>query len=257
MSSVEWKDQEDWEEAESSEDIEIDGDLFKLAEIEVPQDGLKAWYKPETLEEDSWSEGDTVDYWEDSSGAGNHLDDSGDTDSGPEYREDYLNGHPVLEFNNTNQLSRSSLEDGIESQPNTWFTVHETTGTSRQFVHDGYYGASDRNALILQDNDDEISMWSGGSYIRHDTTVPYGWIITTGLFDDPDSELWVDGDRKVTGSTQNDGQDGMLIGEREKESDYFDGRLVELLFYNKKLSQEDQETVEDYLADKYGLTLDR
>lgn len=221
-------------------------------------DDLLCWYDADALE--GFSDGDPVDTWDDESG--NDIDITASSGDRPTYETDVQNGLPGVYFDNSNRIDDTDgFAQGTQSQPNTIFVVHSIdNGSSRCFVFDGN-GADDdttkRHALIVNDDPDDISLWSD-SYVHYENYgTPYGPIIATCLFDSPDTTLWVDGDEKASGDSGNHDFDEICVGERRQGGDNHDGHIFELLAYGRDLTTEEREDVEDYLSDKWDITLNR
>ena len=192
--------------------------------------------------------GSTVSQWRDKSGNGRHASQA-DSANQPTYSATGLNGKPVLTFDGVNDfLSFQGVHDQIWSlavvgratNNNQGFVQFGLTNQfGSLFVSDGFYRARPSGLTVA--------------------TVPFtaGEIaVLTATYGATQTNIWKNG---AIGTTTAEGgvssNAGSVIG--TLGGIYFlDGNIGEIIALNGVLSTTDRQTLEGYLAHKWGLTAD-
>ena len=78
---------------------------------------------------------------------------------------------------------------------------------------------------------------------------------STVLASGSSSQVWLNGSGSGTGSFTTSAGSDLKIGVWGPGSDPFTGDIAEIIAYDSVLSDSDREAVEDYLGDKYGITI--
>lgn len=216
------------------------------------------WLKADNGPDDP-NNGQPVSTWADQSGNG--IDFSQSTSGKkPIFRTNRINGKPAVEFDGSDDfLSSSSVRLGarltiiavgnfISDGP---FWLEQSTNADS---NDGFYSHGlasytmrvRRSTTSLAVNTNSENWWGTG------------WHYVTFKFDTSLS-LRIDGSAvsldTPVGSAPSDtsAQDDMYLGSRAGTSHFMDGELAELYVFGSALGTSDIETIEDILAEKYGL----
>ncbi|MHB9035421.1 MAG: hypothetical protein ACYC64_02050 [Armatimonadota bacterium] len=252
-------------------------------------DGLKGWYKPETLSPDSNS---MVAAWMDSSGTGNNLVNYGGgmpTASG-------LNGLRYIDFANAESYARlksgtnSAIPDceaatGMDSTEfQVFFVAADYSSGDLGAVAPSVIGANNEKASFGMTSSNWSGVWGGSVYTglgaghqggnlytTRATCRPFGTatpasggFIYEGVFgkDAFDLEVGIDGvlstQSVLAAPTWANWQAapfhavsrGIMIG---NNSTVLRAKLYEVLIYNRKLTTAESNQVGEYLSQKYGI----
>lgn len=236
----------------------------------VPTDlgsDCKAWYKADSL---SQSDDTAVTTWTDSSGNGYDLTGYGGTK--PKFRTAVLNSKPVIRFNASGYFKRA-VWTGYPSN-NSAITVaalvkRNATGGNDMFVTAGESGSKRQDNIRVHSTDDlrMLRRDAGGAfeYCNGSSNVGTGHhIIVAGVNSSTAAFIRLNGtaesityggaysDMNMTDSTPDDFNVGALSdGTSVLDSGH---EVVEVIVSHVKLSDENMERIEGYLAHKYALT---
>jgi hypothetical protein len=219
--------------------------------------GLEHWIKADdlaTLYQDSskvlpvTGDGDPVGAWTDQ--VANEYTQA-TTAAKPTYRASVaaLGNQPALQFDGGDYLQ--GVWSALISQPITYFVVGQlTTVGANYYVVDGN-DASDRVVFLALSTDD----WAinSGSSITGGTPDTDAHIFT--IKHNTTSTLYIDGATILSGDTGAGGTDGLTIGARFNGDDPMIGYVAESLWYAAGLTNSQLNTVQNYLAAKYGLSV--
>ena len=227
----------------------------------------KYWIKADTITVD---DGDPVSNWDNIAGTQANIS-QGDTKMVPLYRENAINFNPGVDFDGVN--------DSLVSKE----SPTEKSGVINIFL----VAAEDKRqkSTLFSFFDSHIGMprfqshypWSNGR-IYFDTgnlradlrtriyaAAPFGvGEATIGTFiNDVNSRsaikqaLFVNGKKIVSDNTAVDmNLKGMRIG-ADHVGNYYNGKVAELIVFNKNLSSNEKQRIHSYLALKYGITLNQ
>ena len=175
-----------------------------------------------------------------------------------------LNGHAVVHFDGTDQQLISDIDIGPKRMPvGTIISVFRSATADASPLRklygddDGGYdraaGLDDRaaktNYTVFTGNGDE-------PYFQLAANTAY---ITVDQYTTTDFTGWVNGAATPVITPANWGDDALanlyLGGTGTVYSEFWNGDLAEIIVYNRKLSDEERAKVVDYLAKKYGVTL--
>ena len=222
----------------------VDGQII----LDIPDSGnLHAHYditqQPENV-------GETIDPLIDHSDNGHDLSAVGS----PELIDNGFTGGQTASLDGSNDAWIISSSDWATlSQPYTAYTVVDLQDSGGdQKIYDAH-DASERSIL---DWDEEWRMWAGSFLGSGDVDLDRR--IIAGVFDGGDSVFRIDRSTDDTGNVDGDGLSELAIGRRgvNTSEQYWDGEMVELLFYNAKHDSDMIDEVESYLNSKYSLGLD-
>ena len=237
------------------------------------------------------TDGGAVNTWKDQSGM--RTNDATDANlAPPTFRNnssDNINFNPVVEFDGVDDgldlfddyiySSGSGSEDGM-----TWFCIVQadaSTAKSRQFIYD--FGRLNNKGYGFIFSDDNCRIWTatddGGVATNYNHSRDIFPCLNTVQIDFGNNQtLSLNGNTLVINdaitltqldaSTINEKQthasdEGpFTIGQQSKTGNisndggrYFDGKIAEIIAYNKVLTSAQKQELESYLAIKYGLSL--
>jgi Tfp pilus assembly protein PilE len=227
-------------------EIETD-DSAVFTEVAVERaftaNGLHAHWDMSDL---AYSNGETVSSVSDQSGNGYDLSNSG---SGPVMVESGLNGNDLVEFQGNSRLD--SPEWSPVSEPYTIFFVTSSYDSPSDGVTMDSAGGSGR-AFIARDNP-EWRIWNGGGFNTAFTGDEQEHIITA-VYSDSNGKFRYDGSEETGNSGSND-ITSIRLGQDNTGARALEGRVGEVIMYNRSLSSSEITEVESYLSGKWGITL--
>jgi PKD repeat protein len=163
-----------------------------------------------------------------------------------------LNNKPVVRFDGTNDFL--SVDFGQDfSQPNTYFIVYDNKKltTISSGIFDGLVDGK-RNTFIWN-NGIRVLGGTTSTTVTYTKTQPYSYLLNTIIYSSSSSKLYENGNLKSAGTIATDAISGFQIGRRTFfATQYLTGDVAEVLFYNRNLSDSEQQQVEKYLMDKYA-----
>ena len=223
---------------------------------------LKLWLPADSL---SYSDGEDVTNWLDFSG--NNNDFSADAGYSPIFRAGTLNGHDYLEFSkNANRIVRNPFN--MPGEAVTVFMVMRPTNNDGEDALISYEGESDANNYLIYNPSSFYTRIQNNLYTTGITLTENNWQIVSHQWRSSDGRMLinVDGSELLNTSHQagvqlaenlslaiGGEQDGLDAGYNESQD--YDGDIAELIMYGSSLQKAQQSVVENYLAQKYGLTI--
>lgn len=243
-------------------DVEIDADQRTQIQCGLarkwgvfPKDGLTLWLDATDVDGDgdatnNPSDGTSVSPWVDKSGSSNDMV---TTATAPTLEaHPTLAGKQVIEFTSSQNL-RNSM-----SFPSTWTIIYIgrwNGGASkgrmlRAFTNNwlmGTYGVGTKRS---------ISAWYNGNiYLTGNATNDENWRVYSGKADASNGYFYSDSELHATSPTHKSPPVGGLafnVGPHNEQSDM---QIVELVAYNRTLSDEEQQITECYLSAKWGVDI--
>ncbi|MBT3570375.1 MAG: DUF2341 domain-containing protein, partial [Opitutae bacterium] len=171
---------------------------------------------------------------------------------------------PMLSSGTQNGLS-TILFDGVDdyfsasslsiSQSYTIFAVAKTTGGSgRDYIFDGITNNGNRSLIALNSNG-KVQLWAS-SWANSNLNTPSGFFTLSALFDSASSQLSLNGTTVGSLNTGNFSlSNGIYLGTNyQANADFLGGELAEFIIIDATLSSSEQQSIEGYLAHKWGLT---
>ena len=217
----------------------VDGEII----LNIPDSGdLRARYDATEI---SVSDGDSISTWQDETSNSYDL-----TGGSPIYKTDVKNGNSVVRFD------RSANDDldigwGTLSQPWTVAFVGQLN------ISEGgnqYFWSLDSGDLVgFYYNGTEWRLYAGEGF-GVDDSVDSDFHVFTMTYDGGNSVVRIDGS-SFSGDVGSRDMSGFNLGSRgDRDEDYLDGDIGEVLFYNQDKSNIHQD-IEQYLANKWGITI--
>jgi hypothetical protein len=233
----------------------------------------------------SGSHGDAITTWEDQSGYGNHAAQSNNNFKPILIAEGGLNGRQVVRFDGSNDVLNVGNNFSLDMDQITMFLVYRSTpqddysneigvitAKSRGWTNRSWWLAVNNNfsAGGSEAGIDPGAIWfrtsSGGSIantLYHNGTYNDGnaymvSVVVPPTANNETSKLYIDGDQKhETGSSAIDHAENQVMrigagttnnGSTER---WFDGDIAELIIYNRALSDEERQAMEQALQAKW------
>lgn len=195
--------------------------------------------------EQSESDSQTVDPYVDQGGSEN-LAATGD----PTLQESALNGEDVVRYdgNDFHQASGSIISQPLQI---TAVAQLDTVGTTNKKLNSG---ATSANRCLIQSINEEWAIFAGNVNIEggNPDTDPH---VFNAYFDGPNSYLRLDGTEILSGDTGNNDLEIATLGAAEDGGDGWTGDIPEFAIHASGLSTSAETEWEEYLGDKYGITL--
>lgn len=194
--------------------------------------GLDVWLKADSL---ALSDGDPVATWTDSSGNGNNAT-QGTSGNRPTLQTNELNALPVVRFDGSDDFLVTSY---TPPGTHTLFVVYvrtsgsfvgNTTGDGPLFRNINYWTNVNNSSITLT-----TSIGSGPNFLA----ASAGSVHLHGV--------------DITSFGTNNSASGSAISVGVSLDGSYNGDIAELVYYNSVLGTTDRQSVESYLAAKYGL----
>jgi len=204
-------------------------------------------------------EGSRIPLWPDLSGNGNSPA-NGATFSQPILRSGFRNGLNVIEWYLGGSQSLNKVFTAPYAQPNTMLMVANYTKGATGFFYDSAIGVgTDRHAAFVDyaPAPDVFTMYAGSSAPTTPST-PYenDWHLFNMSYNGAGSVLRIDGVQLGTGDCGSQPMGSIGLGCAYIQSvTFLKGFTAEFLLYNKELTAGERSDVEQYLADKWGITI--
>ncbi|MDD2635203.1 MAG: hypothetical protein PHW82_06850, partial [Bacteroidales bacterium] len=221
---------------------------FGFLSAQIPLDDLNAWYIGDSVIITSGA----VSQLYDLSTNGYHLT-HGTAINRPLQITNAINNHSIIRFDGSNDNLFRDLGQTF-SQPITVFIVwknSKVTGTSPPL----YFIDGTNFIRIRSQLGGRVSLDAGASQINYVKDQAFSdFIVTSGLFNTTDSKLYENGILQQSGVLTNMGYSRITLG--FGGSWYFGGDIAEVIVYSTAMSDEDRQSVENYLMDKYTPSFD-
>lgn len=224
---------------------------------DAPVAGMLAWYAADRITSPPAS-GSALASWNDLSGNG-YTASQGTGSQRPTYETNVLNGKPVVRFaqSSTQFLATSALSLGPDY---TLFAVADSSGGSlpEVFIGADVTGGTRIWQFRFNTGDVEaIAFSSGGAFTATQTATLASFNYLTMRTDASTVQAFVNGTGGAStgiSGTLNSGSQNVVLGDRNTVGGSgLTGDIAEVLIYNTALSTTDRQTVESYLASKWGL----
>ncbi len=225
-------------------------------EIPLTIQGLQLWLRGDlgTFQDSAKTtgavnDGDVIGAWDDRSGKNRDVLQSTTVDK-PTLRLNVRNGKPIIRFDGVSDFLQASYAD--IAQPYVRFVVLESDGGNLEHIINS---VDSNSAVIFVFNAAGVKfhIFAGSSIIG--PLLDTNWHILTGVFNGASSSIRLDGSATLgdAGVTAIDG--GATIGALNTGAgNFFGGDIAEVLDYTN-INTSEIELIEQYLSDRYGITL--
>lgn len=230
--------------------------------------GLLLWPKAdvETFSDDAGTipanNGDNIALWGDQSGNGNDAFQTVNAER-PQLlsvEPHLVNGLPVTQYNGSSDFFEVSLDLALTTNSNlTMFVVMRPDDTGVNNTSVANLSVTNEGFLIRHNSAETLFFISinGGSVSLSASGADTDYVIATFQFDDGTMRLWRNGiseggtiaQRDMTGHSTS-----TFIGTiGDTASQWYDGRIAEILIYNSVLNENQRDLVENYLNERYAI----
>ncbi|GEM_PF-4150300 len=199
--------------------------------------------------------------WADQSGNGLSADQA-TADSQPTLNTNRVNGNPAVTFSTTGTADFLNLGNVLNLSPgvDTWsafFVYNMAVGEEGTLLSKAGDAAANRQYQFgVFEN--EYFNYAGGTFNNGATSTSTGnWALSSTVTSTTQALDYLAGTLDQTGGVgAATNSEDVLIGARSSGTGFpLDGDIAEIVFYSNNLGDTDRESVESYLAIKYGLTL--
>ena len=210
--------------------------------------------------------------WSDQSdtGSSNHVSQS-TASYKPTLQLSVWNGHQAVQFDGSNdRLTKSSIatDHDLNDPEMTIFVVASRDMAASNGTIIEFSGTTNKGYELnyLSSGKFQFKYGDGTTYRTIDTGADYGaaqcgtngYILTATIEDNPEVALRVMGKVAASSSSHtyvpHSSTAAFTLG--HSSSNAFNGKIAEVIIYNRALTEAEIEQTEGYLASKYGLTLD-
>jgi len=191
--------------------------------------------------------------WQDKSSSGFDVTAAGT--ERPQYGVDTQNGNGVITFDGSND--RLTSNDTITGDDVTMFIVYNrTASTTREAVFELGLNSTSRNGVFLYNND-TVNYYSTGPFSPTGNSYAVGnYYLASFIHDGANIDGWMNGVQDIS-TTTNARTDttNITVGDDVTSGDEMTGTVAEIIVYDRDLSADERHDVENYLANKWGLTI--
>ncbi|MCP3915010.1 MAG: hypothetical protein GY711_05605 [bacterium] len=193
--------------------------------------------------------------WVDNTGQGRDLVRvDADPTRQPVFDATSAGGRPALVFGGDDYIwADGATEFGTVASSKTIFVVFRTDTLSNGYVFDSS-SVQGRNALFNGQTSapDTWQLFSGAAPITTGPAVAVGQPqVFTAIFEASSNELFIDGVQSGAGTSVMSPMVGIILGSRYTVTNFVQGTIAELLFYDERLDSLARKQVESYLTSKY------
>lgn len=219
--------------------------------VPIPLNGLKLWLDAgaATFQDTGATvvanDGDPVAFWDDLSGNAGAVSQTTGTRAGT-LRTNVLNGHPVVEFDGTEDRLENTVNYGV---PSTVIYVGRILGANRRRVLGGR-----SNNWLLGYHSGYKNRFYGQGWLHQPNTavVDNEWNlfvgqINAGLF----ARLYTNGNQQAANTGPTQGPNGISVGGSSNQWSY--SQAAEVIIYDRVLTDPEREAIEAYLNEKYSI----
>jgi len=191
-----------------------------------------------------------VSQWTDLSGNEFHALQNNETNQ-PLFIENFLGDKPVVGFDGSTDFMTVELPETFE-QPNTIFSLWNIeSGPSSRGVPIGG-DIENSNQIYYRGDSQDLVLW-GKSMMGYNKTAPFPFVLTAGVFDFSNSQIYENSVLKNSGSVGSGSiSSPILIGDGHMNFGRLEGNIAEIVLYNSELSENQRELVEKYIFHKYA-----
>jgi len=219
-------------------------------------DNVKLWLKVDNL---SLNDNSQVNSWQDSSG-NNSV--TSIWDNKPIYKSSVnwvLWNKPVIKFNWINNYFTNDNLSSISTNKHSIFTVFHPLSNSKEYVllgfHDGGWGNEEVYFIKDNGNINHVDAFAGDVVISNNNN--YGKNVMLSLLLDDSDVIWNINWQEGSGSDSLANTHAKFSIWQEYDSwlstgNFFNWYIAEIIMYDKIVSEEEKQEIENYLYNKYN-----
>jgi hypothetical protein len=175
-----------------------------------------------------------------------------------------LNGHAVVRFDGTNQMLMTTIDIGPKRMPEGTIIAVMSSKTAASVPLGKLYGDDNGGydravGLDNRGGDKNYTVFTGlgvTGYFQLEANKTY---LTVDQYSPKEFSGWVNGKPALSKTAADWAVEALpkmyLGGTGTSYDEFWNGDLAEVIVYNRLLSDDERKKAEDYLAKKYGLTL--
>jgi len=217
---------------------------------------LRLWFD---ANDESYADGAPVTTWRDLSGYGRDLTNAySDNSDAPTFRASAVNGHAAVEFDGVRSLLKTYNKSFSLAQPDTFFVVYkqlDSGATSEGDLFDSTNSGS--RQLLGRQPSGQMEMYANNSLMASAQFPFPAYQVWSGTFNGPSSTLSQNSKLVASGDAGAAPLSGLTVGGLNSGGTFgynLGHTLVaEILWYTGPLSASDQQSITNFLMQKYGL----
>jgi len=231
----------------------LDASQNKSYPTDLPvKNGLALWLDAADDSTFSYSSGTSVSQWRDKSGNNSHVSQA--TSANQPSRSATQNSRKILTFDGTNDSLSTSISLDLSVTHTIFAIASQTTGTSDAGLVS--INNSLNNGLTLHNGSTYYAYYGDGSKNANSSITTSTTYIFTKVFKGTSSttrQVYLNGtSATTTGVIANSDASGVIrLGQ---QSTYLNGKIAEVIIFNRELTATELKQVHTYLGQKWGIS---
>jgi len=231
----------------------LDASQNKSYPTDLPvKNGLNLWLDAADDATFSYSSGTSVSQWRDKSGNNSHVSQA--TSANQPSRSTTQNSRKILTFDGTNDSLSTSISLDLSVTHTIFAIASQTTGTEDAGLVS--INNSLNNGLTLHNGSTYYSYYGDGSKYATSSITTSTTYIFTKVFKGTSSttrQVYLNGtSATTTGVIANSDASGVIrLGQ---QSTYLNGKIAEVIIFNRELTATELKQVHTYLGQKWGIS---
>lgn len=161
-----------------------------------------------------------------------------------------VNGLPTLIFDGSNDvIFTAALSDDLRAANHIFVVVEFWDAGTDVGIFDG--GSASNNHYLGIDSSDQFEIDAGSSLTTSAFAVTGTRYVLEAKFNTTNSRLYIDGTQEQTGNAGSEQLNYLLMGRRANGTDFWLGRICELVVIDGIAPDSQQEKIQQYLLDKW------
>ena len=204
--------------------------------------GLIGWYNSQN----TINNGVSISQLTDLSGNNFHLSQANSLKR-PNLIGNSLGNFPSIAFDGIND-NLKVLYGSTLATNSTIFIITNNLLNGNTFVYDGgnsFYSLRNQGNLIY--------MYVTGGGISYGKTNPYNYTLFNQIYNTGNSKIYENGNLKIQGNVNSANLDGFTLGSYYGQDSYFfKGQVLEVVIYNRVLTDSERTSIQNFIMNKYG-----
>jgi PKD repeat protein len=204
--------------------------------------GLIGWYNSQN----TINNGVSISQLTDLSGNNFHLSQANSLKR-PNLIGNSLGNFPSIAFDGINDNLKVLYGSSLATN-STIFIITNNLLNGNTFVYDGgnsFYSLRNQGNLIY--------MYVTGGGISYGKTNPYNYTLFNQIYNTGNSKIYENGNLKIQGNVNSANLDGFTLGSYYGQDSYFfKGQVLEVVIYNRVLTDSERTSIQNFIMNKYG-----
>ena len=204
--------------------------------------GLIGWYNSQN----TINNGVSISQLTDLSGNNFHLSQANSLKR-PNLIGNSLGNFPSIAFDGIND-NLKVLYGSTLATNSTIFIITNNLLNGNTFAYDGgnsFYSLRNQGNLIY--------MYVTGGGISYGKTNPYNYTLFNQIYNTGNSKIYENGNLKIQGNVNSANLDGFTLGSYYGQDSYFfKGQVLEVVIYNRVLTDSERTSIQNFIMNKYG-----